>query len=404
VSDLEPRSDANHDENGSSLIAHKTSGVQVGSSNIQVNNFYSGPIEDNEAIAPLKSAPGSETLKIERQRYLARVQERYQRVDLEVLTPLTEQGQHPHMLLGTIFIPQLVRENPPPLELPREFWLRLAAAGEVREDDLPEGLDRNSIERVRRSYQERPAQPVLDVVSRPGNRKVVLLGDPGSGKSTLARYLMLAAAGQLGSGGAHGQERGMLTGFLPLLVELRTFASTPWREGTFLDLIHHLHATENLGMPRPALESFLEQGGRALIVFDGLDEIFDPGLREEVTKRIEAFAALYPQTRVIVTSRVFGYRRTILDAAGFTHWMLQDLDRIQIDAFTSTWYRASCQGNPAEENRLRDRLMAAIKDSAAVAELAGNPMLLTILAIIGRRQELPRERRAVYDRHAKIIT
>jgi HEAT repeat protein len=351
--------------------------------------------------------PPDLALAPERERYLARLLERYRRVDLEVLTPLTEQGEHPHMLLRTVFVPQHVRANPPPLELPREFWLRIAETGEVRASDLPDNLDRETIERTRKVYQERPAQPVLEVIARPAGRRIVLLGDPGAGKSTIAQYLMIALAGQLESadGALPGEDAvaGALAGFLPLLVELRTFASPQWHDRTFLDFIDHLHATENLGLPRSVLEPFLQQGGRALVVFDGLDEIFDPGLREQITRQIEAFAAIYPQTRVIVTSRVFGYRRAILDTAGFTHWMLQDLDSSQIEAFTATWYESSCPDNLVEAAKLRDRLLRAVQDSAAVAELAGNPMLLTILAIIGRRRELPRERRAVYDHAVSVL-
>jgi predicted NACHT family NTPase len=100
---------------------------------------------------------------------------------------------------------------------------------------------------------------------------------------------------------------------------------------------------------------------------------------------------------------VFGYRRAILDTAGFTHWMLQDLDSSQIEAFTATWYESSCPDTLVEAAKLRDRLLRAVQDSAAVAELAGNPMLLTILAIIGRRRELPRERRAVYDHAVSVL-
>jgi NACHT domain len=354
------------------------------------------------ALAPDSAAAFAD----ERARYLARLQDRYRRVDLEVLTPLTEQNEQPQILLGSVFVPQLVRADPPPLELPRELWRRLTEAGEADEADLPEGLDRETLERARRTYQERPMKPVPEAISEPGAGRVVLLGDPGAGKSTLGRYLMLALAIQDSSGYGPADPAipagPALAGALPLLVELRTFASLRWRDHTFLDLIDHLHRTENLGMPRPVLEPYLRQGGRALIVFDGLDEIFDPAVREQVTRQIEAFAGRYPQVRVIVTSRVVGYRRAMLDAAGFTHWMLQDLDAVQVRSFTSAWYAASCPDDPAEGARLRDRLLRAVEDSAAVGELAGNPMLLTILAIIGRRQELPRERRLVYE-HAVMV-
>jgi hypothetical protein len=44
-----------------------------------------------------------------------------------------------------------------------------------------------------------------------------------------------------------------------------------------------------------------------------------------------------------------------------------------------------------------------VEHSAAVAELAGNPLLLTILSIIGRRRELPRERRNVYEHAVSVL-
>ncbi|MFF1446376.1 hypothetical protein [Streptomyces sp. NPDC058295] len=36
----------------------------------------------------------------------------------------------------------------------------------------------------------------------------------------------------------------------------------------------------------------------------------------------------------MVTSRVIGYQRTALDGAGFSHFMLQDLDEVQIGEFS----------------------------------------------------------------------
>ncbi|MEV4513998.1 HEAT repeat domain-containing protein [Dactylosporangium sp. NPDC049525] len=354
--------------------------------------------------------------------YLSRVRDRYGRVDLEILTPLTEQGEHPVMLLEQIFMPQRVRADLPPVEVPREVWQRLADAGLADADSLPEQLDRDKLKAQLDAYRTRPTRAVLDVISDPGERKLVVLGDPGAGKSTLARFLLLAladASGQRPASGTAmapdlrtpgGQVTGSglsrLSGWLPVLVELRTYADMQWRSGpsaTFFDLLDHLHRTQHVGLPRNVLEPLLDAGRPILVVFDGLDEVFDSRQRAEITAQIEGFAAKYPRVRVVVTSRVVGYQRAMLDAAGFTHWMLQDLDREQIGGFTACWYTRSCPTDPAQATRLQHRLLAAIDASTAVAELAGNPMLLTILAIIGRRRELPRDRRSVYEHAVTVL-
>lgn len=129
--------------------------------------------EVREALAQLsREAPGWQAeFPQARAAYLARVRQRYQRVDLEVLTPLSEQGEHPAMLLGEIFVPQWMWADPPPVELPRELWRRLAEAGEVRDENLPEGVGRERVEQAWRAHRDRPAVPVLDVAAGAAGRR-----------------------------------------------------------------------------------------------------------------------------------------------------------------------------------------------------------------------------------------
>ncbi|WP_345601592.1 NACHT domain-containing protein, partial [Streptomyces chumphonensis] len=327
--------------------------------------------------------------------YAERVRESYARLDLEVLTPLSDPGEHPAVELREVFVAPGARADPPPVSLPRELMKRLADHGEIPEGDLPPGVEAGHAEQIRQGAQQ-PVEPVLDVLQDARRQRVVILGDPGAGKSTLARFLALSLA----CGGGHTPES--LVGHLPVVVELRRYAEERWREATFEDYLEHLHSTEGMCVPRQILTPLLESG-RALVVFDGMDELFDPAVRESVARRIAAFASRYPNTRVVVTSRVIGYRRAVLAGAGFAHYMLQDLDTEQIEEFTGRWYANSCPQDPQKAATLQRRVTDAVAHSRAVAELAGNPLLLTILAIIGRRQTLPRDRQGVYEHAVTVL-
>src|SRR5262249_17658030 len=155
--------------------------------------------------------------------------------------------------------------------------------------------------------------------------------------------------------------------------------------------------------PADVLDARLREQGRTLVVFDGLDELFDPRVREMVSRRIAGFAASYPNVRIMVTSRIVGYRPRVLRDAGFSHYTIQDLTTEQRNTFLTSWYTLAMHDRPGTADQRRQRLTQAIEESVPIRELAGNPLLLTILAIIGKHQELPRERWKVYDHAASVL-
>jgi predicted NACHT family NTPase len=189
------------------------------------------------------------------------------------------------------------------------------------------------------------------------------------------------------------------------MVELRKYVgfTAPDKSRTFLDYLDYLKRKEGLPLGRAALEGYLSADGRVLFLFDGLDEIFDPEQRREVIKEIAACAEQWPKAHFLVTSRIIGYQDKLLNDAGFDHYTVQDLGAEQIKAFTHRWYALALHDRPQEAEMRCERLLRACTESPSVRQLAGNPMLLTIMAIIGKNQELPRERWEFYDHAAGVL-
>lgn len=295
-----------------------------------------------------------------------------------------------------VFIPQNVKESqeylPQVYELPKDLQRRLKEEEELEREINPEEL-----ERYKRAYTSQEIKSVLKIIKDDRYKYIVILGDPGSGKSTLLQYLAVEWAKL--------PRKELPSHPLTLLIELRSYIQdfSNNRCQNFLEFIHqgsnwicHLNQNE--------LDKRLKQG-EVRILFDGLDEVFDPQQRANIIAQIHSFTQTYDKVKVIVTSRIIGYKPQQLKDAEFHHFMLQDLDSEQINDFLEKWHNLTY--NQATESQTKEdrqqRITKAIKESAAIQQLAGNPLLLTMMAILNRNQDLPRDRAKLYERSSELL-
>jgi predicted NACHT family NTPase len=337
-----------------------------------------------------------------------------------------------------VFMAQNVRECqkflPQVYEIPKEHQKRLRESNELEAEFDPEEW-----ERYKQVYYQQPVRSVLDVVndmqsdrlppqppllrgeqdfsavsslargeqdftpvpplSKGGLggvnscRYIVILGDPGSGKSMLLQYIAL--------NWARTPLNNVISQPIPLLIELRSY-SRDRNSGQCKDFLEFFHKGSVIcRLNQHQLHEQLK-AGKVLVMFDGLDEVFDPAQRDEVITDIHRFTNDYPNVRVIVTSRIIGYKPQRLRDAQFRHFMLQDLESEQIQNFIYRWHELTFT-DEVDKVRKRERLQQAINTSKAIGELAGNPLLLTMMAILNRNQELPRDRPELYNQASRVL-
>jgi hypothetical protein len=70
--------------------------------------------------------------------------------------------------------------------------------------------------------------------------------------------------------------------------------------------------------------------------------------------------------------------------------------------FLSQWHRIA-EADDTERALAQRRLEHALNESSAIRELAGNPLLLTMMSILNRNQELPRNRVALYREASRVL-
>jgi SIR2-like domain/NACHT domain len=318
------------------------------------------------------------TTSIDEAAYREYLQSRYRYLQMETLGSDT---MYRDISLQGVFIPQDARNcgdwRPEKLESPSALTLD---ASKESDRDLY-GLSEH------KRFRDTPARPIYEVMDAPNAKHRVLLGGPGAGKSTFTRICLLRWV----------ETKETVMRPLPILIELRLFNRSGQKD--FLD---YLECDNEVGhhFSREAISARLSSGDAELI-FDGLDEIFDDGERNTAALMIARYAREFKNARILVTSRLVGYPSQILRDVGFAHWLLADFNDDKIACFLDKWADDAIR-EASDRPIVRKRMEDALRNPV-VRELAGNPLLLTLMTVLARKSDLPRDVASLYERAADLF-
>ncbi len=247
----------------------------------------------------------------------------------------------------------------------------------------------------------------------PAFRRMAVLGAPGSGKTTLLRYLTQTYATK--------QQRKVhrkAPKLIPILLYLRDVRQeiVNNHQLTLAELInqHVEQQQQKYHLLNPPPNWFAEKllQNQCLVMLDGLDEVADETQRQQVSSWVDKQMQAYPDTAFILTSRPFGYKTARLQQE-VTVLEVQPFNLKQMQQFISSWYleievmsRAGLddRGVRAEAKQQADDLIKRIKNSKPLADMAVNPLLLTMIATVHRRgSALPGKRVELYKEICQLL-
>jgi len=233
------------------------------------------------------------------------------------------------------------------------------------------------------------------------SRQTFLLGDPGSGKTTALRRLARAYAKQQQREWGYPQEP-----LVPVYVRLadlaEQLASDP-KTDILAAALAQLDAGE---VPEPAqIIEWLRaetKAGNALLLLDGLDEVASADARILVADKIRAFLGEHGSGRVVIAARIAGFEAPSL-GTDFDTVVVQPLSQDSMQRFIGAWcpfrhgHRSSQKCRQCEERV--EQLLNGIVENTRVRALAGNPLTLTILALLHEAgAALPQRRWDLYEK------
>ena len=247
----------------------------------------------------------------------------------------------------------------------------------------------------------------------PEFRRMAVLGAPGSGKTTLLRYLTQTYATK--------QQRKVhrkAPKLIPILLYLRDVRQEIVNNNqlSLAELItqqvQQQQQIYQLLNPPPNWFAEKIRQNQCLVMLDGLDEVADETQRQQVSRWVDKQMQTYPDTAFILTSRPIGYKTAGLQQ-DVTVLEVQPFSWKQMQLFIRSWYLATevishagqdDAGVRGDAQEKADDLIKRIKKSKPLADMAVNPLLLTMIATVhSRGSALPGKRVDLYKEICQVL-
>ncbi|MFQ5604954.1 MAG: SUMF1/EgtB/PvdO family nonheme iron enzyme [bacterium] len=266
------------------------------------------------------------------------------------------------------------------------------------ERQTEEGQINEMERRIRPETEQESRVPLKHLLIK--NPHLVILGDPGSGKSTTLKYVSLMFAE-----GEAEAKLGLEPQWLPIFLPIAAYAQALSSRGVALQsFIPEYYRTRHNLPGLAALFNHALENNYALVLLDGLDEVREWETRLVILRHVENdFLKRYPLNRFIFSSRIAGYNRARLGPP-FRHCTVQPFNNDEVKKFAHQWSLAFELTNKSEEKAKQpaksraENLIHDIFSTAEVRRLAGNPLMVTILALIHHQNvRLPERRVELYE-------
>ena len=135
--------------------------------------------------------------------------------------------------------------------------------------------------------------------------------------------------------------------------------------------------------------------GRALVMFDGVDEV-PRQARDETMREIRQLVKTYPGNYYVVTTRPEAVERVEFIELGFVSARVEPMTPPDRDTFIDRWHdamevRLRNWNEPADLRPLAKRLKQRLEATPAVARLTSNPLLCAVVCALhrARNENLP---------------
>jgi formylglycine-generating enzyme required for sulfatase activity len=236
-------------------------------------------------------------------------------------------------------------------------------------------------------------------------RKVAIVGDPGSGKSTFLRRVAFELCGNIRGTRPEGAEPFLAPDDrrFPILIRVAELAQLlaadpspkpPDAPGWIPYFLGKRSDEYKWGASELFFQHKLVEGG-CLVMADGLDEAPERRMRERIARLFEHATRAFPKCHFLVSTRPqTNEGDSVLQ--GFLTVRIADLEPPEITRFFEHFARALAL-NEAESKNFKEDLGTGLAQRPEIREMAGNPVVLTALAVLQHNdQRLPEYRVELY--------